>query len=62
MSGQNSKCPAKDRKYAGQNVRRGGNEFHVLCTVGKDPIKDVKATKERDNKKKANSMKCWLSG
>ena len=31
MSGENSKCPAKDWSCAGQNVRRGLNEFRVLC-------------------------------
>ncbi len=31
MSGKNSKCPAKDGRFAGQNVRRCSNEFRVLC-------------------------------
>ncbi len=36
-SGENSKCPAKDCRFAGQNVRRGSNEFRVLCGTWKDP-------------------------
>ncbi len=34
MSGENSKCPAKDCRFAGQHVRRGSNEFRVLCCQG----------------------------
>ena len=26
-------CPAKDWRFAGQNVRRGSNEFRILCHV-----------------------------
>ena len=30
MSGENSKCPAKDWRFTGQNVQRGSNQFHAL--------------------------------
>ena len=29
-SGENSKCPAKDSRFARQNVWRGSNEFRIL--------------------------------
>ena len=32
MSSENSKCPAKDSRFAGQNVRQGSNEFRVLLS------------------------------
>ena len=31
MSGENSKCPAKDWRFAGQNVPWGSNQFHIFC-------------------------------
>ncbi len=31
MSCENSKCPAKNCRFTGQDVRRGSNEFRVLC-------------------------------
>ena len=31
MSGEISKCPAKDQWFAGQNVRRSSKSFNVLC-------------------------------
>ncbi len=31
MSGENSICPAKDCRFAGQNVQRGSNQFRILC-------------------------------
>ncbi len=32
MSSENSKCPVRHWRFAGQNVRRGSNQFRILCT------------------------------
>ncbi len=31
LSGENSKCPAKDWSFAGQNVQQGSDQFRILC-------------------------------